>query len=354
MVKVNFSEKVFKCPYCPQSREYSYEELYKHASRISRESKSVGLKEKAKHMALLEFLKRAIKPSEPILKCCKRMPTRKSKGLSLTMNRAKISQKKSDDRMLKLGDDQKEANEQLNKIRIQCEKKNKLDLEEREKELKNELENLEQMKANDIMLKLAEDHKKEKEKLDYKIMELQRKVDGKQRLELEIKQTKATMEVMKYISAEDLEAKKTSESIQQDLQEKEKELESLEDFHQALTLNQRLSNEELQDARQEIIFGLEDDPVHACNATIGVKRMGELNSKSFMVAGKRRRLSEQELIKFLSLREDRVMDPTWHPFKVVEGKKEIVDEEDEKIVSLKGECDEDVYNAVVTALCLLL
>lgn len=55
-VEVMLSEKVCKCPYCPRSREYSYDELCRHASRIARESRSADLKEKAKHMALLEFL----------------------------------------------------------------------------------------------------------------------------------------------------------------------------------------------------------------------------------------------------------------------------------------------------------
>ncbi|KAI3700601.1 hypothetical protein L2E82_45237 [Cichorium intybus] len=58
-------------------------------------------------------------------------------------------------------------------------------------------------------------------------------------------------------------------------------------------------------------------------------------------------------IKFASLWEDHLRDPNWHPFKVItigEDCKEVVNEEDEKIASLKAEFDEDVYNAVVTSL----
>ncbi|CAH1432457.1 unnamed protein product [Lactuca virosa] len=82
--------------------------------------------------------------------------------------------------------------------------------------------------------------------------------------------------------------------------------------------------------------------------------MGELDAKPLIASAKRRCLSEEDTAKFVSLWEDHLRDPSWHPFKVIaigEGEsKEMVDEEDEKIAMLKGESDEDVYNAVVKAL----
>lgn len=57
-VKVLSPEKTFKCPYSRESREYTYKDLCKHASRIMREPRSVDLEEKANHMALEEYLER--------------------------------------------------------------------------------------------------------------------------------------------------------------------------------------------------------------------------------------------------------------------------------------------------------
>ncbi|KAI3737789.1 hypothetical protein L2E82_27801 [Cichorium intybus] len=215
----------------------------------------------------------------------------------------------------------------------------------------NEMAILEQMKADDRMLRLADDQKREKEKHHQKIIELQRKIDEKQRLELEIKQMEGAMEVMKHVTHEDVDAKNKFESIEKDLKEKE-ELENLEELNQPLIIKERLSNDELQDARKELISGLKEMTASA-HAYIGVKRMGKLDEKPFIVSAKRRCLSQEDAIKFASLWEDHLRDPNWHPFKVItigEDCKEVVNEEDEKIASLKAECDEDVYNAVVTAL----
>ena len=56
LVNVRFSDHIFRCPYCRGSRDYTYSDLLRHASRIARESRSAGLEEKARHMGLEEFL----------------------------------------------------------------------------------------------------------------------------------------------------------------------------------------------------------------------------------------------------------------------------------------------------------
>lgn len=546
-VKVKFAEKILKCPYCRESREYTYKDLCRHASRIARESRSASFKEKAKHMALEKFLERdfdaKIKASESISKATK---LEKNNDMSIHKNKeepivwpwmavvANIpvqynngrytgdSGKKLKDEWIKQGynpvkvhplwsrrghsgfaivefekewngfgyammfvkafevnrhgrkdwydrkrskDDnlyawiardedynsnglvgdylrkngdlktlseiekenevknsklvmglkttleeknkrceeiqseisktdnhmasvmkqkekmienfnndiktmQDKANEQLKKIAIEHEQR-KLQLEEHEKNLRarealneseqkkldnekkmNEMAILEQDKAHDRMLKLAIDHKREKDKHHQKIIELQKKIDEKQRLELEIKQMEGAMEVMKHMTHEDVEAKKKFESTEKDLKEKEEELENLEELNQALIIKERLSNDELQDARKELISGLKGISASS-RASIGVKRMGELDEKPFIRSGKRRCLSQEDTIKIASLWEDHLRDPSWHPFKVITIKgecKEVLNEEDEKIASLKAECDDDLYNAVVTAL----
>ncbi|KAI7756820.1 hypothetical protein M8C21_007501 [Ambrosia artemisiifolia] len=266
---------------------------------------------------------------------------------------------------------EKEANEQRKLIRTEHER-SRLWLEDREKELRareakneneqrkldyekkmNEMAILEQNKADERMMKLAVDQKREKEKLHQKIIELEKQLDEKQRLELEIKQMKGAVEVMKHMTEEDLEAKSKLESLQIDLQEKEEELEDLEQLNQALVVKERKTNDELVDARKELISGLGENT----RAHIAVKKMGDLDEKPFIAAAKRHCSNKNKVAayatKLVSLWEDHLRDSGWHPFKVITvgGKsKEILDEEDEKIASLKNECDKGVFDAVVTAL----
>nr|GEU44511.1 factor of DNA methylation 4-like [Tanacetum cinerariifolium] len=83
----------------------------------------------------------------------------------------------------------------------------------RKKQLE-ELKILEQKKANERMWKLFEEQMREKEKLHHRIIELQKKIDEKQRLELEIEQIKGDVEVMKHMTDEDLEAKKRMDKFE--------------------------------------------------------------------------------------------------------------------------------------------
>lgn len=55
-------------------------------------------------------------------------------------------------------------------------------------------------------------------------------------------------------------------------------------------------------------------------AFIGVKRMGELDSKPFQNASRRRYSSEEadcKAVEMCSLWEKYLTDPFWHPFKVI-------------------------------------
>lgn len=248
----------------------------------------------------------------------------------------------------------------------------KLQLEAREKELQarealNESEKrmlnnqkkmnamaiFEQKKADESMLILAEDQKRKKEELRQRIIELEKTLDDKQCLELEINQMKGAIEVMKHMSESgDTDAKKKMEAIKEDLKDKEEELEGMEEMNQALIIKERKLNDELQDARKELINGLKDS-----RGFIGVKRMGELEAKPFVVAARKKYpkdVAPNEALKLCSMWEDYLRDPSWHPFKVImveEVAKEIIDEEDERIKGLKNEHGGEVYEAVIKALC---
>ncbi|CAK7325914.1 unnamed protein product [Dovyalis caffra] len=219
----------------------------------------------------------------------------------------------------------------------------------------NERATLEQKRADESVLRLADEQKREKEKLHKKIIDLEKKLDAKQALELEIECMKNSLQVMQHMGEdEDLDVKKKMDTVREELKEKEEELEGLEQLNQALIIKERKSNDELQDARKELIsyFG----QFETCTS-IGVKRMGDLDSKPFLVASKRKFLDEEadeKTLELCSLWEDRLRDPSWHPFKVIVDKegnsKEIINEYDENLRSLKSDYGDEVYNAVITAL----
>ena len=137
------------------------------------------------------------------------------------------------------------------------------------------------------------------------------------------------------------------------LREKEESLEDLEALNQTLIVKERKSNDELQEARRELINGLKEI---SSSAHIGVRRMGELDSKPFQEAMKRKyneEEAEEKAMELCSLWEEYLKDPEWHPFKVttVDGKhKEVISVEDEKLKDLMKELGEEVYNAVTSAL----
>ncbi|XP_022155126.1 factor of DNA methylation 4-like [Momordica charantia] len=213
---------------------------------------------------------------------------------------------------------------------------------------------LEQKKAEDEVLHLAGEQKKEKEKLHKKILELEQKLDAKQALELEIERLKGSLEVMKHMNEDDDDAKREMDQIQQDLDEKEEEFEYYQNINQNLIIKERRTNDEVQEARKELInvFGGTSN-----RAAIRVKRMRDLDSKPFCEATKLKYVKEEaeaKAVELCSLWEDQIRDPSWHPFRIIEGDggqaKEIIDENDEMLKGLKNEYGDEVYEAVVTAL----
>ena len=65
---------------------------------------------------------------------------------------------------------------------------------------------------------------------------------------------KGALQVMQHMEeVEDSEMKTKMEKIQKELEEKEEELDGLEDLNQTLIVQERKCNDELQDARKELI-----------------------------------------------------------------------------------------------------
>ncbi|XP_061370207.1 protein INVOLVED IN DE NOVO 2 [Gastrolobium bilobum] len=213
---------------------------------------------------------------------------------------------------------------------------------------------IEQQKADENVLKLAGDQKKQKEQLHAKIIQLEKQLDMKQKLELEIQQLKGSLNVLKHIEdGEDAEILKKVDALHKGLREKEQSLQDLDALNQTLIIKERKSNDELQEARKELINGIKEI---TNRAHIGVKRMGELDTRPFHEAMKKRyneEEAEERASELCSLWEEYLKDPDWHPFKVIiiEGKeKEIIKDDDEKLNGLKNDLGERAYSAVVEAL----
>ncbi|OMO59003.1 hypothetical protein CCACVL1_25167 [Corchorus capsularis] len=218
---------------------------------------------------------------------------------------------------------------------------------------------MEQKKADENVMKLAEDQKRKKEELHNRIIQLEKQLDQKQAIELEIEQLRGSLNVVRHMADDDdKEFLEKMEAILKELREKEAELDDLEALNQTLIVRERKSNDELQDARKELISGLKE----ISNRTdIGVKRMGELDSKPFLEVMKRRYnedQAEERASELCSLWEEYLKDPDWHPFKRIklegEGEEEkyqeVIDEEDEKLRDLRNEMGPQVYESVTSSI----
>ncbi|KAK9274866.1 hypothetical protein L1049_022120 [Liquidambar formosana] len=218
------------------------------------------------------------------------------------------------------------------------------------------LASIKQIKANNSVLRLLEEQQREKKAALERILKLEKDLDAKQKLQLEIEELRGKLKVMEYMGGEnDTGLQKKMESMEEELKEKVEELEDLEALNLTLIVKERESNDQLEAARREMIAGL-TGLLSGCT-TIGIKRLGELSVKPFQKACKKKYPVKKALEKsalLCSKWQEYIQDPTWHPFKVVEieGKdnEELLNEEDERLNNLRKEWGKEVYVAVVTAL----
>ncbi|MQM06123.1 hypothetical protein Taro_038945 [Colocasia esculenta] len=217
------------------------------------------------------------------------------------------------------------------------------------------LASIEQKKADENVLKLVEEQKREKEAALRKILQLEKQLDAKQKLELEIEQLKGKVQVMKHMGGEeDMAIKKKLEEMDEELKDKIEEMELMENMNQALLIKERKSNDELQDARKELITGLRE--ILSGRSLIGIRRMGELDTKAMCNAYKQKFPAKEGDVKaamILSRWEAEISDSNWHPFRIitVDGQQlEVINEDDEKLSQLKEDLGDEAYKAVTTAL----
>ncbi|XP_021734063.1 factor of DNA methylation 1-like [Chenopodium quinoa] len=238
---------------------------------------------------------------------------------------------------------------------ITVRERQKLDKEKQQNDERNKslyMASMEQQKADENVLRLVEKQKREQEEALKKILQLEKELDAKQKLQLEIEELKGKLEITKHLGNDDDAAvQKKLKMLTEELNEKIEKMNSLEDLNQVLMVKQRKSNDELQPARKELITGL-SDILQSNRTNIGVKRMGEINSKAFETECKKRFTGDEVQIKASeesSLWQEKLTNPAWHPFKIT-GDKEVIDEQDEDLKRLKEKWGAEVYKTVATAL----
>ncbi|KAJ4819975.1 XH/XS domain-containing protein [Rhynchospora pubera] len=223
------------------------------------------------------------------------------------------------------------------------------------KEMKSiELASIEKQKADMEVWKLVEEHKKEKEAHLEKTIQLEQQLHVKQNLQLEIHQLKIQLEkfeAMKNIGREDDAAWMEKHKImQEELKDKIEEMEEMENLNQALIIKESRSNQELEDARDELLKALEG---RLSFAKIGVKRMGEIDERAFKKACRlklgKSKVDEEAAVLVLEWQNE-IQNPDWCPFKIGQHGKNSINEEDEKLQNLKKKLGDEACNAVVTAL----
>ncbi|KAK7411593.1 hypothetical protein VNO78_03028 [Psophocarpus tetragonolobus] len=233
-----------------------------------------------------------------------------------------------------------------------------------EEEKKRKVESLmlaseEQMKARCDFASLLEKHQMEKKTQTDALLKLEKEMENEHKLRLEIAELEGQIKVLKCMNVEGADHEKSKKEIK----EMEEKLEDLifdgsvkDDENQALQKKEQQAKAELEEARQELIKELPRFLQRVTN--IGIKKIGEINAKTFRKVCKTRykesKRALQESNKLLAKWQKEVLDSAWHPFKIleVEGKEkqEVIDEDDSKLSSLKEDLGNELYEAVVTAL----
>ncbi|KAI9089551.1 hypothetical protein K1719_029156 [Acacia pycnantha] len=234
----------------------------------------------------------------------------------------------------------------------------KLEEDKRKNDLRNESLNkaaVEWNKTDANVSRIIEEQKREKEEALRRIFELEKQLDEKQQLEMEIELLKGKLNMRKHLGDDEALQKKIKEK-QEELEEKELDFEVKNFENQTLIVKDCQSNNEVQEARKEFIEASKNILINA-RTNIGIKRMGELNEKVFVDACKKNLPLEDAQIKGVELCsswQENVKNSEWYPFKVIPTDHDdvelILNEDDEKLRKLKKEWGDNVYMEVVTAL----
>ncbi|OWM72520.1 factor of DNA methylation 1-like isoform X1 [Punica granatum] len=247
--------------------------------------------------------------------------------------------------------------ETLINVKLERERQ-KLDDDKKKNEVRNislELASTEQQRSDENVRRLVEKQKNEKEVALRKLLDMERQLNDKQKLEMEIQELKGRLEVMKHLTDRDNEVIRVKmKEISDELEEKVENLSCREEENEALLRRGIESRNQLQETHRFLISAMQG--LLGAGMNIGMKRLGELDRKPFQDACRQRFSSEEAETRaaaLISLWESQLGDPSWHPMKVVDikGKAvEIIDKRNEKLQELKLELGEAAYDTIVTAL----
>ncbi|XP_062089977.1 factor of DNA methylation 1-like isoform X2 [Humulus lupulus] len=147
---------------------------------------------------------------------------------------------------------------EINKREALTEHERKKHEEEKKKnKLKNnslELASMELKKPDENVYRLVEELKRDEEEALNKILQLEKELGAKQRLEVEIKELRGKLEMMKHLEIEDDESvQKKMKEMNDELHEKVDDLDGLKSLNQTLLTKEHEINDELQEARKALI-----------------------------------------------------------------------------------------------------
>ncbi|GLJ14360.1 hypothetical protein SUGI_0232010, partial [Cryptomeria japonica] len=131
-------------------------------------------------------------------------------------------------------------------------------LEEEKKRVYSRRENLQRANAlqrtqEEKQRLLIEKHEKQKRDLSIELHQQAKKLADRQKLESEIERLESLIETIKVKDGSSLDHFKKIEDLQNDLKDKNDEMESLQDMNQQLMNKERQANDELQEARKTVI-----------------------------------------------------------------------------------------------------
>lgn len=176
-----------------------------------------------------------------------------------------------------------------------------------------------------------------------------------------LEQISAATNVLKMI------AEKKNSNVDNNMQEEapadknmqEEEIENLIALNRTLVVQHRQCQDELQEAWKLLNKNLPD--LLTDDSNIAIKKLGEIDISPFLNFCKRKRSSKcsndaalVQAAELCSTWQTQLENPAWNPIKLVtvQGgiQKEMLDEKDPKLKSLKKELGVQVYKAVTTAL----
>ncbi|RXI04369.1 hypothetical protein DVH24_038643 [Malus domestica] len=305
-------------------------EAEKEELRIKHEKSEVEKKELQKKLDQSEGLQKTHEESEA-----------EKKELQIKQKKSKADKKEHQKKFEQSEVQNKELQKNRNQSEVQKQKLQK-NLDQRDVQLKKKHKKLTNREADETIFAQTEE-----------IVLLYRKIEVLEKFCFQYKDQFCVKDVKQEPMEHDQDDEDghVMDNIQEKLEHMKEELDNAEALNTTLAIKERMSNDELQEARKELINGWES----TSPAVIGVKRMGDLDCEPFQTACKRKyptdEAADDQAAMLCSLWEDYLADSSWYPFKMsMDPSGQTIDEKDDKLKNLKHEYGVHVYNAVTTAL----